>query len=95
MKGIRHGIIHCLLYVLVLTAGCALSGGRQSTSGPSRGNNPISGDLTNADITINDPRLFYGIVAVGIIGVAGFMVLGWRLARHHASIGRISAHSVN
>lgn len=95
MKGIKHGILYSFLFVLIAIGGCSLQGGKQSSPGPVRGDNPISGNLTNADITINDPRLFYGIVGIGLLGFGGFAFLSWKLARHHAAINKVSTPSRN
>lgn len=93
MKGIKHGFLYGFLFVLVAIGGCSLQGGKQSSPGPVRGDNPISGDLTNADIQINDPRLLYGFMGLGLIGVGGFALLSWKLAKHHSSINRVTLPS--
>jgi hypothetical protein len=89
MKGIKYGIFIAVLFASLFLPGCSLTGGKQSTPGPIRGDNPISGDLTNADIKINDPFLFYAILGTGVLCLAGFLVLGYKVVQHHAAIDKI------
>jgi len=86
MKGIKYG--YCLLVTSAVLgiASCAEYASKQSALGPVRGNNPISGDLTNATITFGDPHLVYVILAAGILSVVGVVYLAWRLAQHHSTV---------
>jgi hypothetical protein len=86
MRSITHGILGSLILALLFIFGCTGLESKQSSTGPSRGDNPISGDLTNADITINDSKVVIGLALCGMVTVGGFVLLARQLARHHATV---------
>lgn len=90
-KAVRYGILAGFFLAHLVITGCALTGSKQSQSGPSRGDNPISGDLTNADITINDSKVVYCILGSGLLSICGFVLLTTKLAKHHATVNRAIA----
>lgn len=89
-SAVTYGNFICIPIVFGIVSGCSLAGHGANSQGPVRGDNPISGDLTNADITINDPKVLYFVLATGIISIVGFVLIFWRLQKHHRSIYRAS-----
>ena len=89
-RTVACGIFIGVLLVFIAITGCALSGHGATSQGPSRGDNPISGDLSNANVTINDPHLLYFTMGTGIVSIVGFVFIFWRLQVHHRAIGGFS-----
>jgi len=95
MKGLCHGICAVVIIVLVFVIGCSTTGAKILPGGPVRSGSAISGDLTNADITITDWRLVVGVMGCLLVSVIGFVYLSYRLAAHHAAIRSIASVSNN
>lgn len=90
MKRVYYGILAVILIVLIGFGGCALTGSEQQQSGPHRGDQDLSGNLTNADVTINDWKVVIGLVACFCVSGVGFLVIGRLLVKHHAAIGKVT-----
>jgi len=88
-KAVLYGVRHIGVTVLVLTAGCAVTGGKPIQSGPARADQAIAGDLTNANVSINDWRMVVGLCVCGMVSIAGFYALNRKLVTHHASLARV------
>ena len=96
-SAILWAVIFGIILVILAAGGCAdvrpekidtrsAEGSRSSSVGPVRGDLPLTGDMTNATITVNSDKMVYGFLACGGASLVGFMFIGRRLAKHHASI---------
>lgn len=85
-KAVLYGVLIGLLIGLTFDSGCTSAGVKQSTIGPVREGHPVSGDLTNATVTINDNKVVYYLVGIGAASLVGVLVCGAFLVKHHAKL---------
>jgi hypothetical protein len=94
-KAVFNGVCNYVLLISLSASGCLSPDVKPVHVERLDRSAAVTGGVIDGNVSINDWKMVVGLCVCGLVSVGGFMVIGRKLAQHHAAVNRPATPSRN